>query len=152
MKIADTVRRQGLGVCKTFCAMAIVLMFIASFGSAAPQDRQPEKTPKGDKEVDTKVEQRGTVTVEVLMIESDQDKESLPVAGASIHIKGNDLRETNETGRVRFSGVPTGELNIQIIVANVEICKVSGITVSEGEQLVVVLVDKSQKGKCTRLK
>jgi hypothetical protein len=148
MKIADTVHRRGLGVYKTFCAMAVVSMFIASFGYAAQRDSQLEITPKAD----TNVEQRGTVTVEVLSIESENDQKRRPVPGANVHIHGaDDPQETNEKGRVRFSGVPTGELNLHIIVPHMEICRLSRITVSKGEQLIEVLVDKSQQGKCTRL-
>ena len=151
MKIADTVHRQGWGVCKTFCAMAVVSMFIASFGYAAQQDSQPERTPRENIEADTQVEQRVTVMVEVHIIESENDRKPQLVEGARVHIQGDeDPRVTNAKGRVRFSGVSTGKLSIQIMVPGMEICRLSGINISKGEQLVEVLVDKSQEGKCTR--
>jgi len=153
MIFTDTMRRFAFGICETFCAVAVISMFLASFGYTAQQDSESEKTPKENKEPSMKPAQRGVVTVEVLMIEPEKDKERRPVARAMVYIQGvEDPRETNEKGRVRFPGVPTGTSSLQVMVINLENCRLSGISVSEGEQLVGVLVDKSQKGKCTRLK
>ena len=153
MKFTDTMRCFAFGICETFCAVAVIFIFLASFGYSAQQESESEKTPKENKEPNTKGAQRGAVTVEVLMIEPEKDKERRPVARAMVYIQGvEDPRETNEKGRVRFPGVPTGPSSLQVMVINLENCRLSGISVSEGEQLVGVLVDKSQKGKCTRLK
>lgn len=153
MKIGNIVGHYAVQLCRTFCAAAVVAMLVASFVHAAQRDNQTENLQKEIKEPGVKAEPRGTLTVEVMMIESVNGKEGRPVAGATVHILGGEEpRDTNEKGRVRFSKVPTGPLSFDVIITKVATCKISGVTVSEGDQVVAVQVDKSQEGKCTRLK
>jgi hypothetical protein len=137
----------------TICAAMHLLLLFGTVVVAAQRDAESERPQKESKDPEGGAQKRRNLTVEVQIIESEKDKERRPGEQVRVHVQGiDDPRETNEKGQVRFSGVPAGPLSLQVMVVGVETCRLSGITVTEGDQLIGVLIDKSQKGKCTRLK
>ena len=144
MKIPQFARYTAFQRCKNFCIAGLVSIVVASFGHAAQRNNQPERTPRESKEPEAIAEQQGPLTVDVVLVEAG--KERRPLSGATVHIVGgDDPRETNDKGRVRFPKVPSGPVSFNVIIPNVATCKFSDITASE----VLVEVENSQKGKCT---
>ena len=155
MNILDKAGYYFFRMYKFLVAVAVITMPLTNFGDAAQRDNQAERPQKENKETDAKAVQHGAITVEVIMIESKNLTERKPVAGAAVHIAGGEEpRTTNDRGRVRFPGLPTGRLSLQIVVNDINLapCKISDITVSEAEEFVTVEFDKSQKNNCKRVK
>lgn len=143
MTIGNITGQRGYRLWRALCFAVGVAIMSTGLVDAAQE---------GD-DARVKMEQFGTLSVEITMIESAKEKKGLPVEKATVHILGgNDPRDTNKNGRVSFPKVPTGSVVLTVIVADVATCKISGINISEGEQVVMVQVDKLQEGKCTRLK
>jgi len=95
---------------------------------------------------------RGTVTVEVWLVDPEKGNERHPAANATVSIDGiEDRHRTNEKGRTtRFECAP-GRVSLQIKVIGADLCKLRDVSVASGDQVVSVLVEKSPNGKCKRL-
>ena len=131
--------------CLSLLVLSTVLGGVASGQSPAPADKASRAAPHADPTRGN----RGTVTVEVLLV--DPDSKQQHAAKALVRIEGaDDSQETNERGRVRLSGIPTATVTLQIMPAGLNICRLQDIPVTGPDQVVSVLIEKSPKGKCTR--
>ena len=131
--------------CLSLVVLAAVMGGVASAQSPAPAD----KAPRAGSHVDPGKGKRGTLTVEVLLV--DPDGKQQHAAKALVRIEGaEDSQETNEKGRVKLSGISTGTVTLLIMAAGLNICRLLDVPVASPDQVVSVLVEKSPKGKCTR--
>ena len=125
--------------------LAAVMGGVASAQLPAPAD----KASRAGDHVDPGKGKRGTLTVEVLLV--DPDSKQRHAAKALVRIEGaEDSQETNEKGRVKLSGISTGTVTLQIMPAGLNLCRLLDVPVAGPDQVVSVLVEKSAKGKCTR--
>jgi len=132
-------------VCLWLLVLSTAMGGVASGQSPVPADKASRAVPH----VDPGKGNRGTLTVEVLLV--DPDSKQQHAAKALVRIEGaEDSQETNEKGRVKLSGIPTATVTLQIMPAGFNICRLQDIPVAGPDQVVSVLIEKSPKGKCTR--
>jgi len=149
MKIACIIRRRGKALCAATFVAALIMGAVAERIAAAQTDIPTEGAEKETKQPDPAKEKRRTLTIDVILGEKNGRQ---PAADALVRIEGtDDWFTTNEQGRTKIPEISTGKVTLQIKVIGVDMCRLPGIAFTEGDQLVSVLVDKSQKGKCGRL-
>jgi len=130
---------------------SLVALVIVSPGagvaqSPVPADRAPRPVNPA---TDQGKGKRSSLTVEVLLV--DPDGKPPRAAKALVRIEGaEDPLETNEQGRVRFSGIATTTVTLQIMPVGLNLCRLTDVAVAGPEHVVSVLVDKSAQGKCMR--
>jgi hypothetical protein len=94
---------------------------------------------------------RGTVTVEVWLVDPEKGNERHPAANATVSIEGTEDRyRTNEKGQTTRVECAVGKVTLHIKVIGADLCKLRDVSVVSGDQVVSVLVEKSQNGKCKR--
>jgi hypothetical protein len=121
---------------------------LLAFATVLPAAVSAQSPAPGDKAGDPGKGKRGSLTVEVLLVEPDSKQQH--AAKALVRIEGTeDSQETNEQGRVKLSEISTGTVTLQIMPVGLNICRLD-VPVAGPDQVVSVLVEKSPKGKCTR--
>ena len=151
MTIATAIARRCWSARPALACLYPLVLAAVMGGVASAQSPVPAgKTSPAVDHVDLGTGKRGTLTVEVLLV--DPDSKQQHAAKALVRIEGaEDSQETNEKGRVKLSGISTGTVTLQIMPAGLNICRVLDVPVIGPDQVVSVLVEKSPKGKCTRL-
>lgn len=152
MTIAATIRFRRFAFWSGAC-MSVAVTAALMGGIAAAQPLAPtEVAPKAANPQPLGKGKHGTLTIELLLGDPDMKTERHPIAKAIVRIEGaEDPQDTNEKGRVKFFGIPTGKVALLIMPIGLERCRVPDIPVTGGDQVVRVLVAKSQKGMCTPL-
>lgn len=138
MTIAAIIRCRWPTLCAVAC-LSVVVMAAVMDGIAVAQQAAPAGKP-------------GTLTIELLLGDPDKRNEHHPLAKAIVRIEGaEDPQDTNEKGRAKFFGIPTGKVALLILPIGLDRCRIADVPVTGGDQVVRVLVAKSQKGTCTPL-
>jgi hypothetical protein len=130
--------------------LSLLVLAAATGGVASAQSPVPaDKASRAVNHGDPGKGKRGTLTVEVLLV--DPDSKQQHAAKALVRIEGaEDSQETNDKGRVKLSGIPTGTVTLQIMPAGLNLCRLQDVPVTGPDQVVSVLVEKSPTGKCAR--
>ena len=140
MKTADRARRPSR-IPIALCTALLFCVLRASF-VAAVQSEETEQPRKETKEPDSAAQKRGNVIVEVRVVDAAKDRTPRPGARVPVHLSGAfEARATDENGQRRFTGIPIGTVDLTVMVPETEKCQVPAIAVTEGGQLVVVLVN-----------
>jgi hypothetical protein len=133
-------------------AAALATAALAGIAAAAERDVAAEATKKETKQPDSGKGKQATLTIEVFVVDPQKKIERQPAEDATVSIVGVEVRQkTNEKGRTVFVEIEPGKLELNIKVIGADLCKLQGISVAGGDQVVRVLVEKSDKGKCRRL-
>jgi hypothetical protein len=146
-----------MGSCKAaWCAAALVAAFaaaaLAGGAAAAQRDVPAEGTQKETKQPDPGKGKPATLTIEVLVVDPETKKERRPAEDATVSIVGiEDRYRTNDKGRTMRLEIATGKIALNIKVIGADLCKLQDVSVVGGDQVVRVLVEKTEKGKCRRL-
>jgi len=152
MMVAATIRLRRSAVWSAACLSVAVTAALMGGIAAAQQKAPTEMAPKAANPQPLGKGKHGTLTIELLLGEPDKKNEHHPIAKAIVRIEGaEDPQDTNEKGRVKFSGIPTGKVALLIMPIGLERCRIPDVPVTGGDQVVRVLVEKSQKGTCTPL-
>lgn len=152
MTIATTIRFRRSAFWSAACVSVGVTAALMG-GIAGAQPKAPtEMAPKAANLPDVGKGKHGTLTIEVLLGDPDKKNEHHPITRAIVHIQGTEEpQETNEKGRAKFPGIPTGKVTLQIMPINLDMCRLADVLVTGSDQVVRVLVEKSRKGTCTPL-
>jgi hypothetical protein len=151
MRIATIkARRRALRV--VGAVAAVVGATMAGDMGAAPGTVAMARTANAADLPNSEKPKLGTLTVEVSLVDSDKSNKSEFAAGATVSIVGRDDRHTtNDKGRtIRFES-PIGAVTLQIKVIGVDLCRLQDVSLTSGDQVLSVLVDKAKNGKCRRL-
>lgn len=133
-------------------AAAFAAAALTGGAAAAQRDVPAEETKKETKQPDSEKERRATLTIEVLVVDPETKKERQPAEDATVSIVGiEDRYRTNDKGRTMRLEIATGKIALNIKVIGADLCKLQDVSVAGGDQVVRVLVEKSEKGKCRRL-
>lgn len=133
-------------------AAALATAALAGVAAAAERDVGAEPTTKAAKQPDSGKGKQATLTIEVFVVDPPKKLERRPAEDATVSIVGVEERQkTNEKGRTVFVEIAPGRLELNIKVIGADLCKLQNISVPGGDQVVKVLVEKSEKGKCRRL-
>ena len=151
MRIAAAgARRRAL--CAAGAMAAMVTAALAGAVGAASRDEITDWTARVADQPDPEKAKRGTLTIEVLLVDPDRGNERQPAANATVSIEGSeDRHKTNDKGRTPRLDSSAGTVTLQIKVIGVDLCRLRDVPVIAGDQVVSVLVDKAANGKCRRL-
>ena len=155
MKICEIVGRYGCRLWKVFCVGTCVAITSVSLALAAQPDDSGQKPGKNTKESGGKTEHHGTLTVVITMLDALNGKDMPPPGGTQVHlVGGEEPKPVDEKGRASFHNLPKSALRLRVMIPKLPTatCEIAASAVSEGDQIIAVQVDKSQEGKCTRLK
>jgi len=150
MRITVIIGRFMVVLCAAACVAAVISGMPAGGLTAAQREAQQEAAPKADVQVDTGQGKRLTLTVQVLLSDPAKKNDHEPAEDALVHIEGTQEEpyKTDEKGLVKLSGISTDKVTLRIKVRGADICRLQDIPVIGDDQVVTVLVEKTQEGKC----
>ena len=130
---------------------AVVGALLVSGVTAAEREASPPGPTKAANQPESGKGKRGDLTVGIVLIDPNKTNDRRPAADALVHIEGSDdWYTTDDKGRAKLSEISTGKVTLQIKVIGAAICRLRDISVTGGDQLVNVLIEKAQDGKCWR--
>ncbi len=133
---------------------AAIFLIVVSHGLALGQEPTPAPpAPKGATPPDAGPRKPAILTVEVRTGDPGKSETTRPVPDAMVRIEGaDDVIGTNPQGQVRFAGISSAKVTLQIMVGGADICRLPDIAVTNRDQVVKAFVDTSpKKERCRRL-
>ncbi|CAG9209319.1 hypothetical protein BCAR13_1840008 [Paraburkholderia caribensis] len=138
----------GWMACNTY-AMLLIATIFSLWGVASAQEATSAAVAPiaGNHSDETK---HGTLMIEVRLLDPTKPETFQLAAGAIVRIEGEeDHYETDVNGHAKLLGISSKKVALQIKVVGVNICRVSDVPVTFSDRPLILLVEKSQNGKCS---